>query len=881
MIQNPHSLSIQEITDYLNVDLEKGLRSHQVKYQRKIHGTNTLKQKKAKGIWVILLEQFLDPIIYLLFVAMILGFYFSEWLEGFAVLIVILITVMIGFFMEWHAMRSVEALQKITQTVALVLRNGKQKKLQAHLLVPGDIIYLNSGDVVPADARLVKHQSLATKEASLTGESNQVEKSLETLPLKTTLAERYNMVFNGTIVVRGEAKAIVTATGDNTCMGKISSLTQAAQKERSPLEKKINKLSRWLIVLTLILASIITITGYIQGKDLMLMVKIGIALAVAAIPEGLPIVATIALARGMVKLSKRKVIIKKLEAVQTLGEVTIICTDKTGTLTKDKISARSLLLDSAEFHVNDLNNPETLSILKQNLSFLDVINVAVLCNNIKLEQEQTNGDSIEIALLEFAKKTGFNIKEIRALHEEIIEIPFDAHYKLMATLNYDGEQYLVCVKGAFERLVEISSFIKTKDGIEPFKNKEIWLDLNQKLANEGLRILAFANKSLTEKPNPEDMLQDLCFLGLIGFLDPPRTDVKQAIQTYKDAGINVVMITGDHPATARKIAEDINLLNIDEGPQKVIHGNTILEIDKLSKEKEAILLNASVFARMIPEQKLDLVEFYQKHNQIVGMIGDGVNDAPALKKADIGIAMGIRGTEAAREVADVILMDDKFTSTELAIRQGRTIYENIRHFVVYLLSCNLAEIISVAIASLSNLPLPLLPLQILFLNLVTDVFPALALGMGKGEEGIMKQLPRNPKEPIITIKHWVSAGVYGLSITTAVIGVTIYAHYVLEASYQVVNNMAFYTLVLGQLLNVFNIPHRNISFFKNEVTTNPWIWGALLLSILILVLAYEIPILERVLSLVTLTSLQFLIVGLFGIVSLVLTQIIKRLGGTL
>jgi Ca2+-transporting ATPase len=881
MIQNPHSLSIQELADYLNVDLEKGLTSSQVKNLRNIYGTNTLKQNKAKNIWVILLEQFLDPIIYLLLVAMILAFSFSEWLEGFAVLIVILLTAIIGFFMEWQAIRSVEALQKISQTVTYVFRNGVSKKLKSRFLVPGDIIYLSSGDVVPSDARLIEHQSLATKEAPLTGESNQVEKDIETLPLKTTLAERHNMVFKGTIVVRGEAKAIVTATGDSTCIGQISRMTQEAHKERSPLEKKLNKLSRWLIGLTLFLASLIAISGYIQGKDLMLMVKIGIALAVAAIPEGLPIVATIALARGMVKLSKRKVIIKKLEAVQTLGELTIVCSDKTGTLTKDKISVHTLVIQDAEFNLSDFNNPSSLNTLRTNTSFLDIIDVAVLCNNIKPDQDNTNGDSIEIALLEFAKKTGFNVKEIRASNSEILEIPFDANNKLMATLNYNGEHYLVCVKGAFERLVESSEYIHANEGIRAFENKEAWFELTKKLANEGLRILAFANKSLKEKPKINDILEDLSFLGIIGFLDPPRSDVKQAIQTYKDAGINVVMITGDHPSTARKVAEEIDLLNIEDPPQKVIHGNSILEINGLSKDQESDVLNATVFARMVPEQKLDLVEFYQKHNQIVGMIGDGVNDAPALKKADIGIAMGIRGTEAAREVADVILMDDKFTSTELAIRQGRTIYENIRHFVVYLLSCNLAEIISVAIASLSNLPLPLLPLQILFLNLVTDVFPALALGMGKGEEGIMKQLPRNPKEPIITTNHWISAGVYGLSITIAVIGITVYAHYVMEATYQVVNNMAFYTLVLAQLLNVFNIPHREFSFFKNEVTTNAWIWGALALSIVILVLANIIPVLERVLSLVLLTSQEFFIICVFGLGTLVISQSLKRLSVTL
>ena len=881
MIKNPHSLSIKELVDNLNVDLVKGLSSSQVKNLRGIYGANTLKQKKSKSIWVILLEQFLDPIIYLLFVAMLLAFIFTEWLEGIAVLIVILLTALIGFFMEWQAVRSVEALQKIAQTIAYVLRNGKQKKLKARFLVPGDVIYLTAGDVVPADARLIEHQSLATKEASLTGESNQVDKDVTTLPLETTLAERYNMVFKGTIVVRGEAKAIITATGDKTYIGKISSLTQEAHKERSPLEKKLNKLSRWLIALTLILASLIAISGYFQGKDLILMIKIGIALAVAAIPEGLPIVATIALARGMVKLSKRKVIIKKLEAVQTLGELTIVCTDKTGTLTKDKISVQTVLLENAEYNYNKIKDPSTLTDLKNDKSFNNLINVAVLCNNIKLGQEINKGDSIEIALLDFAEKLDFDVDEIRDQHKEILEIPFEAKNKLMATLNQDEDRYLVCVKGAFERLVEASEYIQTKDEIKPFEDKEAWYGFSKKLATDGLRILAFANKYCKEKPNSEDMLHDLVFIGIIGFLDPPRTDVKQAIKTYKTAGINVVMITGDHPATARKIAEEIGLLSIDDHKDKVIHGKTILEIDTLAKEKEANILNARVFARMVPEQKLDLVEFYQKHNEIVGMIGDGVNDAPALKKADIGIAMGVRGTEATKEVADVILMDDKFTSTELAIRQGRTIYENIRHFVVYLLSCNLAEIISVAIASLSNLPLPLLPLQILFLNMVTDVFPALALGMGKGEEGIMNQSPRNPKEPIITRKHWASATIYGLSITLAVIGITTYAHYVMELSYQIVNNMAFYTLVLAQLLNVFNIPHKRLSFFKNEVTTNPWIWCALGLSIFILIFAYQIPIMGRILSLVTLTSGQFLVVALFGLGTLILTQIIKRLGGTI
>ncbi len=881
MIKNAHAIPVQDIIAQLNVDLEKGLTTSEAKKRGGIYGENILKQKRAKNVWFILLEQFLDPVIYVLGVAMVLAFSFNDWLEGFAILTVILITAMIGFFMEWQAIRSVEALQKIAQTVTYVIRNGRPKQLKARFLVPGDVILLESGDVIPADARLIEHQGLAIKEAVLTGESNQVEKNLNILPLQTPLAERANMVFKGSIVVRGDAKAIATATGDQTHIGQISSLTQEAHKERSPLEKRLNRLSRWLIGLTLILAAIIAISGYFQGKDLLLMVKIGIALAVAAIPEGLPIVATIALARGMVKLSKRKVIIKKLEAVQTLGETTIVCTDKTGTLTENKISVHKLISYDSVMNLKDFDDVISINGLKNNKIFTRIVDVAVLCNNIRPGDGKKGGDPIELALIDFAEKAGYSSLEIRNKYPEMVEIPFDAEDKIMATLNQDEDRYLTCVKGALESLIDSCDYVLTEKGVKPFENKEKWCDLAKWVASEGLRVLAFAYRKTEEKPNHDQLIQQLVFLGIIGFLDPPRKDIKQAIQTYKDAGIKVVMITGDHPDTARKIAEEIGLLTIEDASKQVIHGKTILALEDITPEKEKDILNATVFARMIPEQKLDLVHFYQKHNAIVGMIGDGVNDAPALKKADIGIAMGIRGTEAAKEAADVILMDDKFTSTELAIRQGRTIYENIRHFVVYLLSCNLAEIISVAVASMSNLPLPLLPLQILFLNLVTDVFPALALGMGKGEKGIMKQQPRNPKEPIITKKLWISTIIYGLSITAAVIGITLYANFVMELPYKIVNNMAFYTLVLAQLINVFNVPHRHFSFFKNEVTTNPCVWAAITLSLIIMIITYFVPLFKRILSLVSLSTEQFVIVFFFGIGALCLAQIIKRFGGTI
>ncbi|MCA0133703.1 cation-translocating P-type ATPase [Winogradskyella alexanderae] len=878
MMKNPHAIPVTEVVQKMNVNPHTGLSTIEARKRRATYGMNRLSEDRTKSAWRIAFEQFLDPIIYVLGVAMILAFAFQEWVEGFAVLAVILLTAMIGFFMELQAVRSVEALQKIAQTVSNTLRQGKIKSIKARFLVPGDIILLQSGDVVPADARIIEHRGLATKEAVLTGESNQIEKSNDVIPLNSILAERKNMLFSGTIIARGYGKAIVTAIGSNTEIGEINRLTQKAKKEHSPLEKRLNKLSRWLILFTLVLAIIITISGYFQGRDLFLMVKIGIALAVAAIPEGLPIVATIALARGMVRLSKQKVIIKKLEAVQTLGETTIVCTDKTGTLTEDKMSVHHIILNDNQWTNRDIKTQ--CDQIKENDAFKYLIRVAVLCNNYNGEDNLSNGDSIENALVDFAKKIDYNPIEIQNKYPRLAEIPFDTDTKIMATLNRFKNNYIVCVKGAIEQVLSSCKYILGNNGIQPIKNKNQWNEDINKFAATGLRLLAFAYRETNIKPIENELVKDLTFVGCIGFLDPPREDVKQAIQTYKNAGIKVVMITGDHPNTARKIAEEVGLLSINNSEASVIRGSELESYEGKDEEQEKAIMNALVFARMVPSQKLDLVEFYQKHNAVVGMIGDGVNDAPALKKADIGIAMGIRGTEAAKEVSDVILMDDKFTSTELAIRQGRTIYENIRHFVVYLLSCNLAEIIAVSIASLSKLPLPLLPLQILFLNLVTDVFPALALGMGKGDARIMEQPPRHPDEPIISKKLWISTFIYGLSITAVVLGVTIYAHFIKSWSYEVVNNMAFYTLVLAQLINVFNMPNRSFSFFKNAVTTNLWVWIAIALSLLIVVIAYYMPILQTVLSLVKITVEQFIIVCVFGMSSLLLIQLIKRLGGT-
>ena len=879
MVENPHRLTAEEVISKLDVDPKLGLSAREADKRILEYGKNRLKETKPKSIWLIFLEQFLDPVIYILGGATILAFFFNEILEGFAVLVVILITAGIGFFMEWQAIRSVEALNKLVQAQVRVIRDGKEQQLNLSLLVPGDIILLAAGDVVPADARLLETKSLAVKEAVLTGESNQVEKSLAPLPENTSLAERINMLFKATIISRGSGKAVVTTTGERTVLGEIHSLTSEAQKVTTPLEKRLRKLSRRLVWLTIVVAILIALTGYLEGKELLLMIETAIALAVAAIPEGLPIVATIALARGMLKLSHRNVVIKKLEAVETLGSTGIICTDKTGTLTENYMAVHKVMTAENSFGPGDWSDKETVDKLLKNSNFSELIEVAVLCNDSRKKGEDYSGDAVESGLLIFAETAGIDFKGIREKYTRTFEIPFDAEIKKMATIHEVEDGYLVAVKGAFESLINSCDKILLDDGTaSEFKNKGEWGEKADALAASGMRTLAFARKKVQDKPSENDIFDHLIFLGLVGFLDPPRKDIPQAIKTYYDAGIKVVMITGDHPDTARKIGEEIGLIDVENSTEEVIRGQDLAPPEEMSEEGRRKVLKASVFARMAPKQKLDLIDLFQKSGAVVGMLGDGVNDAPALKKADIGIAMGIRGTEAAKEVADVILMDDKFTSTELAIRQGRTIFGNIRQFVIYLLSCNLAEIISVAAASLFNLPLPLLPLQILFLNLVTDVFPALALGVGKGDKNEMKKPPRDPKEPILTRQLWASTAGFGLSITAAVIGITLYAWHIKDYSPQVVNNMGFYTLIFAQLLNVFNIPKSNVSFFKNEVTTNGWVWAALGFSLFILVLAYQIPVVANVLALVPLNGEQIVTVGFFGIAGLGLTQLLKRMG---
>jgi Ca2+-transporting ATPase len=864
-----HSLYPEQLVARLEADLDKGLTEAQAAARIRETGYNEIPKEKPPGSLRILLNQLVDPVILILLGAALLAYIFNESWQGTAILVVIVITATIGFFMESRAYRTLEALRKLGQSRTHLVRSGKTRSVKISELVPGDLVLLSPGDIVPADLRLFEAEELSVKESALTGESVPAWKQEETLPTDTPLGKRTNMLYKGTAVMTGRAKGLVTATGPRTELGKIQQLGIESKAPSTPLEKKLKALTVRLIWLTAALTVIILIAGVLRGAPWGHMLETSLALAVAAIPEGLPIVATIALARGMFRLSRKQVVVKDLEAIQTLGATDIILTDKTGTLTEDALRVHSLRYGQA-IKVHDGVSAKTMEALPKpgaDLVFDLLMHTAVLCNNVKPDQQGQNGDSLEVALFDFAREAGFNTGELRLRFPEVWELPFDAQRKLMATVHKDKDSFVVHVKGAFEVLVEHSSHIMGPGGEVPFTEKKAWGEVVDRLAVTGLRTLAFAFKTSTEKPVEGALTDDLVFLGVIGFMDPPRKDIRPVFEVYRNAGIRVIMVTGDHPQTALRISEEVGLVESANGESTVFIGG--------SSHKENDLARARVFARVLPEEKLDLVSRYQEEGHIVGMIGDGINDVPALKKADIGIAMGIRGTEAAREASDVILKDDSFGAIELAIRQGRVVFRNIRQFVLYLLSCNLAEILAVAAAALGNLPAPLLPLQILFLNLVTDVFPALALGLGRGPDDIMDRTPGNPKDPILKKADWVRILLNGLAISISVLGVVLYGKYGLELPAGRINNLAFYTLVGAQLLHVFNLTDRGTSFFRNEITSNPYVWGAILVSVGLTATAYLIPPVAAVLQLETIQWGFLAIALLFSLGSVMLVQLFK------
>ncbi|OEY73477.1 ATPase P [Salegentibacter salarius] len=748
------------------------------------------------------------------------------------------------------------------------------------------------------------------------------------------MADRNNILYKGTAVTSGVGKAIVYNTGMQTELGSISAMVGEEEKDEIPLNQKLNKLTKHLIFVTIGLAVAFLVFGWISGKEIYTLIQTSIAWTIAAIPEGLPIVASIALARGMLRLARKNVVVKKLEAVETLGETTVIFTDKTGTLTKNQLTVNTFYFPGDE-RMNVEWHKKTRPVIKEhespkeNSNFSHMLKIAVLANDASLTGEKNankddkaynhnksssdeppsednnktdtgkskedkdknndedyseiesgkgEGDPLEVALLNFSQKFDQDLYQDNPQLERKLHDPFDSDSMVMGAINQEGESFYVAGKGAAHAIIERSGNILIDDEVKEFTedDKEYWNKKNDELSDEGLRVLAFGYKTLNTLPEgeeAEDFLHQLTFTGLVGFIDPPRREVADAIRTCREAGIKVVMVTGDHPGTAKNVGKQINLFKEGEEDSGSIMGKNLQE--ELGKEsRDSNLTKTSIFSRMDPSQKLRLIKHFQKNGEIVGMTGDGINDAPALKRANIGIAMGKRGTQVAQEVSDMVLKDDAFNSIVQAIKQGRIIFGNIRKFIVYQLSYHLSEIIIIASISFSLFALPLLPLQLLFLNLLSDVFPALALGVGEGSPGVMKKPPKDPEEPILTRQNWFQVGLYGSILAICICGAYYFAHYIWEQPEEITNNIAFFSLAFSQLLHVFNMRESDEHIFKNQVTRNKYIWMALALCFSILFAAYFIPGIADVLSF---QKLEMRIWGLIVVTSLIPLLIIQVL----
>ncbi len=889
IIDKPWTRSRQEMLENLRIDTDTGLDDTTVKRRRQQYGPNRLREAKRRSVWQILIDQFKGLVVLLLVAAAALSFAFGEWIDGIAITAVVIINGAIGFFTELKAVRSMEALKELGSVTTKVRRNGQVKEIPAEELVPGDVVVVEGGDIISADLRLLEASKLQANESALTGESVPVSKQVEPIEEEAPLAERSNMLFKGTAVTRGAGEGVVVAIGMETELGEISSLVEEAEGEETPLEKRLDQLGRKLVWVTLAIAAVVALLGIIRGREILLMIETSIALAVAAIPEGLPIVATIALARGMRRMAQRNALVNRLAAVETLGGTNVICTDKTGTLTENQMTVTRFALESGTVEVSGegLEQEGEFTTKGNKLDPTDdevlrkAIEVGVLCNNASLsgdsnENNNAVGDPVEVALLIAGVKAGLRREDLLEQTPEEREEAFDADIKMMATFHQADGHYQVAVKGAPESVLEACTHILTDDGETDMREeaRQCWLEHNKKMAEKGLRVLALATK--TTDGIEVEPYKNLSFLGLVGMADPPRDDVKDAITACREAGIKVIMVTGDQPVTARNIGQAVGL--VDGTEARVIHGQDLKGSEEASAEDRQRDRDAPILARVSPKQKLDLIDFYQKNGAIVAMTGDGVNDAPALKKADIGVAMGQRGTQVAREAADMVLKDDAFSTIVVAIEQGRVIFNNIRKFVLFLLSCNISEIMTVGLASIINAPLPILPLQILFLNLVTDVFPALALGVGEGDPNVMKRPPRDPKEPVMTRHHWYAMGGYGLLITVSVLGALGLALIWLGMEKERAVTISFLTLAFAQLWHVFNMRDREAGVLYNEITRNPYIWGALALCVVLLLIAIYVPFLADVLSVVNPGLNGWVLIMVMSVIPLVIGQILKLMG---
>ncbi|MEN6464382.1 MAG: cation-translocating P-type ATPase [Syntrophaceae bacterium] len=812
-----------------------GLSAEEARRRLEKHGPNELEEKKRTSPLLMFLSQFTDFMILVLIAAAVISGIIGELVDSAAILVILLLNAVIGFVQEHRADKAMAALKKMALPESLVVRDGNIARLKETFLVPGDIVVLEAGAIVPADVRLTESFNLQVDEAALTGESVPVEKETGPLNGGLAIADRKNMAYKGTVITYGRGRAVVTGTGMDTELGKIAALLQGEPEQKTPLQKKLTVFGKRLALAVLAICAFIFVIGILRGEPPLLMLLTAVSLAVAAIPEALPAVITISLALGARKMVRQNALIRKLPAVETLGAVTYICSDKTGTLTQNRMTVEKLFFDGANLDLGQA----------QNLAGAKVIFQAMALNNDSFRDAEGRaaGDPTETALLEAAAANGIEKGAVEKECPRVAEIPFDSERKCMSTFHKepDGTGGIIqYTKGAVDSLLGKSENVWTSEGLKILDPAEMER-ANQAMSAGGLRVLCVAMRkweSLPDSLDPASVESGLTILGLVGMMDPPRPEIPDAIRMCKTAGIRPVMITGDHPVTARAIAERIGLM---DRAGAVITG---AELDRMSLEAfEAAVEEVTVYARVVPEQKIKIVQALQDKGHIVAMTGDGINDAPALKRADIGIAMGITGTDVSKESSHMILLDDNFASIVRAVREGRKIYDNIRKFIKYLLTTNSAEIWVLFVPPLLGYPLPLLPIQILWVNLVTDSLPALALSVEPAEENIMQRPPRDPRESVFAFglgRHviWV-----GFVMALIVIYLQVWS---LSHSISHWQTLVFTTLCFAQLSHVLAIRSERESLFRQGVFSNKPLLGAVSLAFALQMLIVYVPVFNRV-----------------------------------
>lgn len=880
--------SLNEVIKKHNSDPNRGLTSDEAAKRLEKFGPNVIESSNKKSLAKKIIEQIADPMVILLVLASIVSAFTGDTVEAVIIIAIVVINAIMSIIQEGRAEDSVAALQKMSSPEATIIRDGGRKKVKAEELVPGDIVIIETGDIIPADMRLLESSNLQIDESSLTGESVAVEKdSSVEFDSEVGIGDRDNFAFSSSIVTYGHGKGLVTATGSETEIGKIATSLESVEAKDTPLQKQLKKLSKLLAILVVIVCILVFVVGYFRSNMNMLEnFMVAVSLAVAAIPEGLTAVVTIVLSIGMNRMAERKAIVKNLLSVETLGSTTVICSDKTGTLTQNEMTITKVYTNGDEFEVEgsgyepkgDIRDSKG-EVINDHDQIKLLMTIASLCNDANLIREndtyKITGDPTEGAMLTFSEKWNINQENLNEKHPRLEEIPFDSTRKMMTTFHeMDGKNYGY-TKGAPDVVIDKCSKTLVNGEIVDFTDdlKKKALEVNTSLASQALRVMAYSFKpmeTLDTEITSENIEHDMVFVGLTGMIDPPRPEAKAAVKECHASGIDVVMITGDYFETALAIAKE---LGIATSRDQAMQGSDLN--DKTEEEIREIVKTKRIFARVSPENKVQLVKALQQNGEIVAMTGDGVNDAPAIKNADIGISMGITGTDVAKDTADMILVDDNFATIVNAVEEGRVIFSNIKKFVSFLLSCNIAEVLIVFLSILFGLPSPLTPIQLLWLNLVTDAFPALALGVEPAEPGIMEEDPRDPNASIISGRTRTDLIAQSIFITIAVLAAYVVGlKFIFPDSIEGAHTMVFTTLITSELLRAFSIRSNKFTLKELGFGSNPQLIKATLLSFALLLIVMYVPFLRDLFEVVSLTW-EWLPVLALALIPLLLGEVSK------